>query len=422
MKLYTFVEREKEYEKVMEESSEKALSMKSAEEQYKEKAKQILNCTELTNSVSIEYLELKESGEGTRCVRGHATRKRDGWFRVDLVSTDMEMKVREEDLLDATGFRIRENKVAVSSKQQEVICRRAKRESKKREIERTNKMKQEAVEAQQAMLEREMDKIEECVQQGFFGRNLLLSLIKSATSPFTYEKDGYKTVTIGNNATCASILSLTAVDGILTDKRKADELSRIDAERRKRNGKKMKRTPNTTRSATGIDIIQHLDKHDNIQASENTEETKKKMEKEIKSMTDTLTDWDKCTKKKEQAAATAAISIDDPQLWDIYGEGKHTAAERKCFLKLCVENSGVLGKNERVQLTCLQENDVTRLLLLAAVETMKTKLTALKKEYDDKFSRPDTLVDRQLSVEESANDDDVSLEDEMIEMIIDESL
>ena len=60
---------------------------------------------------------------------GHATRKRDGWFRVDLVSMDVEMKVCEEDLLDATQFSIRENKVAVSSKQQEVISRRAKRES-----------------------------------------------------------------------------------------------------------------------------------------------------------------------------------------------------------------------------------------------------------------------------------------------------
>ena len=117
-----------------------------------------------------------------------------------------------------------------------------------------------------------------------------------------------------------------------------------------------------------------------------------------------------------------AIPINDPQLWDIYGAGKHKVAERKCFLKLCVENSGVLGKNERVQLTCLQENDVTCLLLLTAVETMKTKLTALEKEYDSKFSQPDALADRQLPVEESANDDDVSLEDEMIEMIIDESL
>ena len=106
----------------------------------------------------------------------------------------------------------------------------------------------------------------------------------------------------------------------------------------------MKRTRNTTRSATGIDVVQHLDKHDNMQASENKEETKKKMEKEIKSMKDTLIDWDKCTKKKEPAAATTAILIIDPQLWD-YGAGKHMVAKCKCFLKLCVENSGVLGKN-----------------------------------------------------------------------------
>ena len=82
----------------MEESSEKELTTKSAAKQYEEKAQQILNWTELTNSVSIEYLEPKQGGKGTRRVRGHATRKRDGWFCADLVSTDVEMKVREEDL------------------------------------------------------------------------------------------------------------------------------------------------------------------------------------------------------------------------------------------------------------------------------------------------------------------------------------
>ena len=96
-------------------------------------------------------------------------------------------------------------------------------------------------------------------------------------------------------------------------------------------------------------------------------------------------------------------------------------AKRKCSLKLCVENSGVLGKNESVPLTCLQEIDVTCLLLLAEVETIKSKFTTLEKEYDNKFSQADALVNRQLPVEERANNDNVSLDNEMIDMIIDEN-
>ena len=86
------------------------------------------------------------------------------------------------------------------------------------------------------------------------------------------------------------------------------------------------------------------------------------------------------------------------------------------FLKLCVENSGVLGKGESVQLTCLEENDVTRLSLLAAVELKETKLTALRNDYAAKFS--DSGVP-ESSVEECANEDDISLDDDILEMMAD---
>ena len=93
MKLFSFVDRKEEYEKVKDESSESASTIKSAELQYKEKATQLLNCTELTNSVCIDYIEAQEDGKGTRTIRGHATRKRDGWFCVDFVSTPKDFKV-----------------------------------------------------------------------------------------------------------------------------------------------------------------------------------------------------------------------------------------------------------------------------------------------------------------------------------------
>ena len=87
------MDRKEEYDKVKDESSESASTIKSAELQYKEKATQLLSYTELTNSVCIDYIEAREDGKGTRTIRGHVTRKKDGWFCVDLVSTDKDFKV-----------------------------------------------------------------------------------------------------------------------------------------------------------------------------------------------------------------------------------------------------------------------------------------------------------------------------------------
>ena len=79
-----------------------------------------------------------------------------------------------------------------------------------------------------------MDNIVEYVAQVFFDRKCLEQLIEKATTPFRYEKDGYTTITNGkDNAMCASIMALEAVDGVLTDKRKDDELSRIATKMRK---------------------------------------------------------------------------------------------------------------------------------------------------------------------------------------------
>ena len=83
-KLFEIVDRKQEYKKVMEESSERALSTKSAEDQYQDKAKQVLSCTALTCSVTITYIENTKKEE-LKTTNGHATRKQDSRFQIDLV-------------------------------------------------------------------------------------------------------------------------------------------------------------------------------------------------------------------------------------------------------------------------------------------------------------------------------------------------
>ena len=83
------------------------------------------------------------------------------------------------------------------------------------------------------MINSEIDKIIAYSEDGFVDRKCLEELVQKATEPYKYTHGGFTTIVNCNEATTASVLSLCAVDNILRDKRKADELSRLDAKRRK---------------------------------------------------------------------------------------------------------------------------------------------------------------------------------------------
>ena len=81
------------------------------------------------------------------------------------------------------------------------------------------------------------------------------------------------TITRGREETsCSLVIALQAVKGVLTGKTKANKLSRMAAKKRKVNGRKQKRTPNTTRSTTRIDAVQYyLEMHNKEQLEEDGE-------------------------------------------------------------------------------------------------------------------------------------------------------
>ena len=107
--------------------------------------------------------------------------------------------------------------------------------------------------------------------------------------------------------------------------------------------------------------------------------------------------WDNCrfceaavqthmVKKKTFAAAAVGAAVSNGRLWPILQPKGFNQSERKLFLRICVPNSGVLSKNESEQLQVLASNNVTYLKLIAEIETITTKLTKLKKQYDEEFS------------------------------------
>ena len=127
----------------------------------------------------------------------------------------------------------------MSSQEREMLNRRVKRESKRREEEIALTHKQEAIAARENMIEKEMDKILELVTEKKCIRQHLVELVQKATTPYKHVHEGYITITKGGSeSTCASILSMSAVESVLVNKQKADEISRLEAKRRKLNEKK----------------------------------------------------------------------------------------------------------------------------------------------------------------------------------------
>ena len=91
------------------------------------------------------------------------------------------------------------------------------------------------------MINTEIYKIMDYLEHGFMNRACLEKYVKKCTEPFTYNKDNYTNMISYTEATTASILSIYAVGNVLQDKQKGNELSPLEARRRKLTGRKKKR-------------------------------------------------------------------------------------------------------------------------------------------------------------------------------------
>ena len=66
----------------------------------------------------------------------------------------------------------------------------------------------------------------------------MIELVQKATNPYKHVQEGYVAITKGKSeSACAFILSMSAVESVLVNKQKADELSRLEAKQRKLNEK-----------------------------------------------------------------------------------------------------------------------------------------------------------------------------------------
>ena len=415
LKLFKLVERKEMYNKLVVEHGLWHKKVKSDEQQRYEQTRRVLKCTPLTMSVSLDYTDTLEDGSKTIWC-GSATRMRNGWFRI-ILENDSEFKVREDDLLNQKVYNIKVPEKIMTSEEREKLNRKVKRQSKHQEEEMVHRRKEEAACARKQMLHEEMEKIVEYSQHGFLNKKCLEELIRKATEPFTHKRDGYETVVNSNTSSCVSVLSLEAVNTVLSDKRKADQMSRIEALHRKQSSKKPKRTPNTTRSDDGVIIRENLWHHDSNAAEENQQKQMKKLEKQVEGAQGVLTEWETVLEKRRRTAEAKELPINDASLWTFLVPKSFTAAERKVILRLCAPESKVISKGEREHLDVFKKENVTYLKVLAAVEGKKIELTELKKQLADIQLDREAVHSDLASVQEAKNDYEIDFIDDDVDLL-----
>ena len=193
--------------------------------------------------------------------------------------------------------------------------------------------------------------------------------------------NGYVTYVSKDSARCASLLTLRAVDGTLTDRRKNEELSELRAKRRKLNGERKKRNgvPTTTRGLDGLSAEQTMDKDNENRNQTQRRQRVKDIEKRLKTGDKLLTDFDDLLQRMTALAIAQNMSIGQRELWE-FTSGKFKTEERKILLRLCAPDSKVLSKKEPEQLKVLIEERVTYLGIMSSKEKYSDVMVSLRNE------------------------------------------
>ena len=102
-------------------------------------------------------------------------------------------------------------------------------------MELTKLRKEASTKARLAMIEDFKDVVCSVVEKGEFERKLLDKLVHKVETPFKHKQGGFKTVVHGKESACVNLLTISAVNSFLSDKRRADKLSREAAKEHMKN-------------------------------------------------------------------------------------------------------------------------------------------------------------------------------------------
>ena len=211
------------------------------------------------------------------------------------------------------------------------------------------------------------------------------SLLKQVSSPFKHcSSDGYITMINPHEAVCINEMALNTIDGVLQQKRQAEEIARLNALEKARKAKKRKRTPNTMRGDDGIGITMGLQHHDQETNVENLVALVVRLQKDIEKLEKTLQSYAKIEQKHK-----GRIEFE-----------RCTGKELNILMSFVFPKSGMLSKPVEVRKQKFREKGINSDNIKYLANKEHKKLTKLKLEISNIEKQPGEYDD-----EDDDNDD-----------------
>ena len=276
--------------------------------------------------------------------------------------------------------------------------RRLLRESKRQQEIVNDMRKEEAEIARKQWMLSEYQKMVAQIQDNKHTFQDFTRLVNKFAQPFEHRsKDGYVTMCTSNENVCITGMALQAIDGVLCQKRQAEEIAQVTALRKKRNSTKRKRTPNTTRGDDGIGIYMGLQDHDMAMEQEKRANEKERLEKESSSLDKILQEFSTLKSKNG-----GTIDFETCK-----------AAELSTLLSITGLAKGSSNKAKEVKKQILRDNNITNEKLTLCFNDGTTRLAKMKEKLAGRVvvrdSEGSTVVRREEDTEPGNSDDEHSL-------------
>ena len=259
--------------------------------------RQLLDSTPLTNSlpITLKYYtaSLRIPCVELTCVDGNAIRICKTTYMVYLKDQRPPFQADIENLMNFNKFDIRHPELLMSYEDRSKVNKRVLRESKRKEEIEIKMKKEEAENARKQWMISEYNNMVTQIKQNQHTFKDFTGLFEKLCQPFVFTSgDGYITTCSANESICINNMALRAIDGVLCQKRQAEELARLNALQKKRQTSKRKRTPNTTRGDDGIGICMGLMDHDVAAEQDKQKQVNERLQKQSSHLEKTLNEID----------------------------------------------------------------------------------------------------------------------------------
>ena len=177
----------------------------------------------------------------------------------------------------------------ISSQEKDVRNRRIMREAKRKEAIKVKVRKEEENLERDKWIEMQFKDMTKKIKKDSYTIKDFKSLLKQVSSPFKHcSSDGHTTMINPREAMCINKMAMNIIDGVLQQKRQAEEIAGLNALEKARKAKKHKRTPNTMRGDDGIGITMGLQDHDQQTNAENSVALVQRLQKSAEKLERTL--------------------------------------------------------------------------------------------------------------------------------------